>query len=69
MGENRGGTGWDRRGQDWYGRRERKGNEGGCTKRGEDWEKKWGRELCNNAQYFANYKGLKEGSREKKKGS
>ena len=34
MGENRGGTGWDRRGQDWYGRRERKGNEGGCTKRG-----------------------------------
>jgi len=33
LGENRGGKGWDRRGQDWYGRRERKGNEGGCTKR------------------------------------
>ena len=33
MGENRGGTGWDRRGQDWHGRRERKGNESGSAKR------------------------------------
>ena len=37
MGENKEGTGWDRSGPDWYGGRERKGNEGGCTKRVGTW--------------------------------